>query len=147
MNTGKGLAALVALISIGVCHAADVYKWVDPDGRVIFGDKPPSDVQTQRLEIRTFSGAPDVGVDDGSAASNGVVMLSTEWCGVCKRARQYFASNGIAFTEYDVEKSAWGRAEFKRLSGRGVPIILVGKQRMNGFSAERFQQMLKAKDF
>ena len=36
------------------------------------------------------------------------------------------------------------RAEYDRLGARGVPVILVGTQRMNGFGEERLARMLKA---
>lgn len=69
-------------------------------------------------------------------------MLSTTWCGVCKQARAWLSQKGIPFDEYDVERSETGKAEYRRLGGKGVPIILVGNQRMNGFSADRLAAML-----
>ena len=50
---------------------------------------------------------------------------------------------GITYSEYDVEQSEIDRQEFRRLQGKGVPIILVGKQRMDGFSASKIKRMLK----
>jgi glutaredoxin len=72
-----------------------------------------------------------------------VKILTTTWCGVCKKAKAYLAGKGIYFSEYDVETSDIGRQEYKRLGGKGVPIILVGKQRMDGFSSSRLDEMLK----
>lgn len=43
--------------------------------------------------------------------------------------------------EYDVEKSSKGKRDFKRLGGTGVPIILVGQKRLNGFSWETFEKL------
>ena len=62
---------------------------------------------------------------------------------MCKQAKAYLAGKGIYFSEYDVETSDIGRQEYKRLGGKGVPIILVGKQRMDGFSSSRLDEMLK----
>jgi hypothetical protein len=45
------------------------------------------------------------------------------------------------FSEYDVDKSSKGKRDFKKLGGKGVPVILVGKQRMNGFSAGKFEKI------
>jgi glutaredoxin len=122
-------------------HAAEVYKWTGPDGRTHFGDRPDPGVPAEQMRIRSFSGTSDVTKNDSSAIA-GVVMLSTAWCGVCKRARQYLTSKGVAFTELDVEKSAAGRDEYRRLNGRGVPIILVGNQQMNGFDPARLDRLL-----
>jgi len=71
-----------------------------------------------------------------------VVMYATAWCPYCAKARAYFARTGTAYTEYDIEKSADARAEFKRLGGRGVPLILVGNEKMAGFNELAFESLL-----
>lgn len=73
------------------------------------------------------------------AAPPSVVMYATDWCGYCARARAYFARNGIAYVEHDVEKSAHAAAEFRRLGGRGVPLIFVGRERLDGFNELAFE--------
>lgn len=77
-----------------------------------------------------------------NAAPGPVVMYATSWCPYCAKARAYFGKKGIAYTEYDVEKSPAANAEFKRLGGRGVPLILVGREKMSGFSEEGFDALL-----
>jgi glutaredoxin len=74
-------------------------------------------------------------------AAQKVVMYATDWCPYCARARAHFRRNGIDYVEYDIEKSASARAEHKRLGGRGVPLILIGEQRMDGFSETRFDAL------
>jgi hypothetical protein len=59
------------------------------------------------------------------------------------KAKAYLAGKDIYFSEYDVETSDIGKQEYRRLGGKGVPIILVGKQRMDGFSSSRLDRMLK----
>jgi glutaredoxin len=71
-----------------------------------------------------------------------VKMYATSWCPYCAKARAYFSKRGIAYTEIDVEKSAEGLAEFRKLGGRGVPLIVVGAGRMNGYSEARLAQLL-----
>jgi len=71
-----------------------------------------------------------------------VVMYATSWCPYCAKARAYFAESGIAYVEHDVEKSARARAEFKRLGGRAVPLIVVGREKMNGFSEVGFEFLM-----
>jgi glutaredoxin len=57
------------------------------------------------------------------------------------QAKRHFKRNHIPYKEYDVEKSASGRRDYKHLNGSGVPVILLGNQRMNGFSPERFDPL------
>jgi glutaredoxin-like YruB-family protein len=71
-------------------------------------------------------------------------MYSTAWCGYCKKARKYFTSKGIAFIEYDIEKNARAKRDYDALGGKGVPVILVGKKRMNGFSPQGFDRIYKS---
>ena len=68
-----------------------------------------------------------------------VVMYATAWCPYCAKARDYFARTGTAYVEHDIEKSADARAEFKRLGGRGVPLILVGSEKLRGFNELAFE--------
>jgi glutaredoxin len=71
-----------------------------------------------------------------------VKMYATSWCPYCAKARAYFARRGITYVEVDIEKSREGRAEYDKLGARGVPVILVGSQRMNGFSEARLSNLL-----
>ena len=141
---------VLALLIIGMCHAeAEIYKWIGQDGQVQFGDRPPAEArqgaEPVKLRINTYE-APEIIYTapiekESKARRKRVVMYSAEWCGVCKRAERYFKKNKIPFREYDVEKSEKGRKEYKKLQGQGVPIILIGKSRMNGFSVPHFEQL------
>lgn len=83
--------------------------------------------------------APEPGATSGAKR---VVMFTTATCPACAAAKSYMARKGIQFEERDVNRSPEARAEFQRLGGRGVPLILVGDQKMEGFSAARLDQML-----
>lgn len=130
---------------------AGIYKWVDEGGKVHFGDRPPSTAssETVSLRINTIESVEVTPLTAGQQSNNEkssrkkVVMYSTEWCGVCKKAKRYFKAKGISYKEYDVERSTKGRRDYRRLKGRGVPIILVGNQRMNGFSEGRFESIYR----
>ena len=49
-----------------------------------------------------FSPPPDFSAQH----PEGVVLYATEWCGYCKKAREFFKQNNIAYVKYDIEKSA-----------------------------------------
>jgi glutaredoxin len=72
-----------------------------------------------------------------------VIMYSAAWCGVCKRAKAYFKRTKTAYQERDIDKSESARGEFKRLGGRGVPLILVGQRRLSGFSPDSFEKIYR----
>lgn len=51
--------------------------------------------------------------------------------------------NGIAFTEFNIQASPKARKQFDRLGGRGVPLITIGDEQLNGFTPKGFDQLLK----
>jgi len=73
-----------------------------------------------------------------------VTILSAQWCGQCTRAKAYMAKRKIDFEEWDVDKSDYARAKMNELGAKGVPVILVGKQKMVGFSEEGLEELLKS---
>lgn len=72
-----------------------------------------------------------------------IVMYSTRWCPYCYKAREYFKRHQFSYVEYDIEASAQNLADFRALNGQGVPLILVGNQRMQGFNPQSFEALLK----
>jgi glutaredoxin len=124
---------------------AEIYSWKDADGQVHFGDRPPAGQATEvvRPRISTIETAKIVPVK-AVAATAGVVMYSAEWCGVCKRAKRYFTEHGVRYDERDIDLNDGHRADFEALGGHGVPLILVGSQRMDGFDAGLFETLRAA---
>ena len=135
---------------------AEVYKWVDEEGRTHFSDAPPAEdkntaVESVEVRVNTFKhvsiedifpGLLDPG--EGTLQPPRVVMYSTEWCGVCKKAKRYFRKNGIPFKEYDIERNRRAERRFKKLGGNGVPLIRIGKKKMSGFSLSSFNSIYAA---
>ncbi len=136
-------AVLVASMSA----SAGVYKWTDAQGRVHYSDDPPPEAKAQQIKVKISSiqGPAVVStIRDTSAtkAKDKVRIYTAVWCGYCKRAKAHLAAKGVPYDELDVETSERGRSEFAQLSGRGVPVILVGSQRMDGFDANGLDAML-----
>lgn len=65
-----------------------------------------------------------------------VVMYGAQWCGYCAKARELFESKGIAYREYDIEKSSEAHRQFKALGGRGVPLIVIDDKVIKGYSKQ-----------
>ncbi|MAX56819.1 MAG: glutaredoxin family protein [Alcanivoracaceae bacterium] len=142
----KGLLSLLLFCLCAVAWSSGIYRWVDDQGNVHFSDSPSEAHASEslKLKINTFESVTydSLSVElPPSEKRHRVVMYSATWCGVCTKARRYFEANNIGFTEYDVETSQTGKAGFEKLNGKGVPIILVGDKRMNGFSAAIFETL------
>jgi glutaredoxin len=127
--------------------SAGIYSWTDENGKIHFGDRPPIDREADEITVRinTYESASEITPVDGLTASKSkIVLYTTQRCAYCRKAKQFLNRRNIKYTEYDVETSKKGRRDYKQLNGRGVPIILVGDQRMNGFSEERMASMLES---
>ncbi len=140
----RTLLCLLALFAGGLCQA-EIYSWKDAGGHTHFGDKPPagSGAEQVDLDINTVHNPQSASPATGTTGSRQVVIYTADWCGVCRKAKRYFMSNAIPYREYDVEHSAKGRRDYRRLKGSGVPIILVGEQRMDGFTPEGFDRLYR----
>lgn len=121
--------------------SAGVYKWTDAQGRIQYSDSPPPAAKATQLRLQTYTGPVEVSRAIG--ADGGVTIYTTEWCGVCQRAKAFLRQNGVPFREWDVEKTEYGSIKFKQLGGSGVPVITVGSEKMMGFDANRFMALWK----
>ncbi len=139
---------LLSLLVMGSWAQAEIYRWTDAQGRIQLSDKPPLNGGAEQVNLNRINTFEGVSVDEyeavapvGRGNSKRVIMYSTSWCGVCRRAKTFFQEKGIGYNELDIEKSGKARNAYDRLGARGVPVILVGNKRMNGFSAKRFMTL------
>ncbi len=144
---------LLVLLTTSCCFVvtnshADVYRWVDKNGKVHYSDKPNHKAEQLQLQPISSIATPVVELNPDakiiqSSRQQKVVMYSTAWCGVCRKARDFMRANKIRFVEYDIEKSASAKRAYDKHKAKGVPLILVGDSKMNGFSATKLMAMLE----
>jgi glutaredoxin-like YruB-family protein len=161
----KSLLTIILLLLSFSFAGAEMYQWIADDGSITFKDTPPPSTQ-KRKKVKVYSdsdfaAAPPVQPETAthkikqpaSSASqpatpkrerfNGTVdIYVTEWCGYCKQALSYMKSKGIPFTTYDIEKDSAAKQRHKDLGGRGVPLIIIGSNKMSGFSADNLEYYL-----
>lgn len=78
--------------------------------------------------------------------SDSVILFATDWCPVCKKAREYFEIHGIDYLEYDVEKSDAGMQEYKKISSEnGVPLVYYNGDYVLGFNENKIKRLLQDK--
>ena len=145
----RTLPAGLLILAAASAAAQPIYRWTDDKGRVQYGAQPPPNAKARPVEDRINSYTGPVLVQPAPAASRSVsapsgmvVMYSTSWCGYCKKARAYFDRNRIRYVEHDVEKSEAAHAEYKRLGGRGVPLIAYEGRLMTGFDERSFEALV-----
>lgn len=142
-NPMKMLFLSIPLLLVFSIAEAEIYKWKDADGKVHISDRKPEtgDAEIVKIKVNTYT---QVTYDKSTYdVGRKVIMYSTDWCGYCKKARAYFKKNNIPFTDHDIEKSSTARKKYEKLEATGVPVILVGDKRMNGFSENGFERIYK----
>jgi len=72
-----------------------------------------------------------------------ITMYSTEWCGVCKRARTYMHKQNIPFNDLDIEHDDAAKLRAQALNPRNsVPTITIDKELLIGFSPEALEERI-----
>ena len=164
-----GFCFMFCLFLAVATAGAEMYQWIDDNGAVTFKDTPPPPAKKGARKVKVyresdFDPAPPVpaapagrndrkGVTAAASSpapptpararfSGTVEMYETDWCGYCKQARNYMTSRGIPFVAYNIEQDSAAKRRHKELGGRGVPLIIIGTNRMSGFSPDTLEYYL-----
>lgn len=139
---------LVAVTAAGAAaQTAQVYRYTDKDGRVIYSDKlPPAEaknVQSKRLGANFIENS-EMPLAAQQAQERFPVTLYTFACGeVCQNAESLLNRRGVPFTTVNVEDPK-GAEQLKNLTGEmNAPVLQVGDKLVaKGFSEPRWQALL-----
>jgi glutaredoxin len=140
----KRLTGFLLLVLLPTLVSAEIYRWTDAEGRVHFSDEPHNTMPSEQVSVRVNSYESVTYESLGSYTppnDRRVIMYSTSWCTYCKKARNYFEKNRVRYVEYDIEESSRAKEEFDQLGGKGVPLIVVGRTKMSGFSEAGFREI------
>jgi glutaredoxin len=139
---------LTVLLLAATQANAQAYRWVDPQGRVQFGDAPPANAKSvTRTGARPESAAeapPQMPFEVMQAQKNFPVTLYT--APICKQycemARAALNRRGVPFTEVQV----WNQETLEQLKTKAgsdnVPALVVGRSTQSGFDPVRFDSLL-----
>jgi glutaredoxin len=145
--------ALLVLCSAVACAAgaAEMYRWVDKDGKVHYTDSPPP-ATARKVEEKNLGGNNAVSAGDlpyatRMAAKNFPVTLYVSNCGEpCTQARQHLAKRGIPYTAKNPASSQADTDALKKLVGSPqVPVLVVGgTSPLKGYDAASWDAALDA---
>lgn len=83
------------------------------------------------------------GAETTTLHSSSVVLYATDWCGYCKKTRQFFKDNNIAYVEFDIEKSVEGKKEYNQLKGKGIPLVVINGIVIRGYNPSLMKETLQ----
>lgn len=125
---------------LGATAQAEMYRWVDKDGKVHYTDQPPPPNEAKKVEEKKFGGNL---IQGGSlpyatqqAAKNFPVTLYTGDCGEgCIQAKAYLAKRGIPYNERLPGKNPADTELFKKISKESfIPLLQIGgSTQLKGF--------------
>ncbi len=154
------LIVLVIALSAATSFADTMYKSIKPDGRIVYSDRPPAEGRIEKTI--TFENLPSSTLPKETssyveqlkklrasapvvASRESVVLYSATWCGYCTKAKSYLAGKGVSYQEIDIDTSEGKSAFAQAGGGKGIPLLLVGSQRVQGFSAAAYDELFASR--
>jgi glutaredoxin len=64
-------------------------------------------------------------------------------CGHCRQLKAHLQRLKIPFQELDISRNRRAQTEFQRLGARGVPVLLIGDARLDGYDPKRVDKLLR----
>jgi glutaredoxin len=142
------VAGIVLAVSCGAA-SAQMYRWVDRDGRTHYTQTPPppdaKNVEKRPLAAGNAGAMPygDLPYASQNAARNYPVTLYTspECAGPCDLARALLVRRVVPFREISLQRQE-DLDRFKAAGGTQIPYLVVGSQKQNGYLEEAYSALL-----
>ena len=136
--------ALIALALAGAAHAqtAQVYRYTDTDGRIVYSDRAPppaaKNIQPKRLGANYIE-TSELPIATQQATDRFPVTLYTYDCGgICASAEALLNRRGVPDTTVIVTEGA-NAAKLQSISGeQRVPVLQIGDKVEKGFLDSRW---------
>jgi hypothetical protein len=128
-------------------QAENMYRWVDKEGKVHYGDQPTEDAMG--VEQRKFASPSAPGEDELSYSTRKakaefpITLYVTSNCGdICIQARAFLNKRGIPFTEKNLQTQVDVDTFKAKTGGNGIPALTIGKTLLNGFEIGQWNNEL-----
>ncbi len=160
MRSKHLLASMLLLVSI-TGSAQILYLGRDAAGNITTSSQPPADykpVPFTPLPPQSAQSAtqnqPSARVPSATAgrsgaamAPQGLVLYAADWCPYCRQARQYLKSQGIAYTEINIDTQDGSQAFATAVGNgrRGIPLMVSGQRQIRGFNVASYDAFFSAK--
>jgi glutaredoxin len=144
------LCLLAAALAVALAAQAqtNVYRWVDPDGKVHFSDAPPPADARDATQRRVGGGGPEDPqlpyATQIAVKRNPVTLYTAKDCGdACGKGRDLLSRRGIPFTERDAQGNPENQEALKKLIGAlYVPVLVVGENKLKGYDEDQWSASL-----
>lgn len=146
----RKIAGILAGCLMVACaaQAEGLYRWVDSEGRVHYGDRPAPDaakVQEKKFVVPQAASDEELLPYESRIAKQNfpVTLYVAENCGdMCVQARNLLTKRGVPFAEKIIATQAENEAFVKLTGSAGIPTLAVGRTYLKGFEAGQWHNEL-----
>jgi glutaredoxin len=153
------LALAAACVLATPSRGETLYKTIGADGRVEYTDRPPAEGKAAKtLNFADLPATPlpesvlpyreelqrslkDRLANAGKRTAD-PQLFTAVWCGYCRKTKSYLAQRGVAYREHDIDTPDGQLAFAQAGNASGIPLLLLGEQRVQGFSAAAYDALL-----
>ena len=141
-----------ALFTPDLGAACEAIAYRDPDteeSEEAAGNESQQNDQTPKVEynpdlISEILDELEGEYEDVSDPGPNVELYVTSWCTYCHKAKAFFRSKGIEFTEYNIEKDEEAaKRMLSHTKSRAVPFVIINGQTIQGYSIAAYEHALK----
>lgn len=134
-----------------VCNLAQaqMYKWVGPNGKIVYSDTPPP-ANAKKLASKNFEASSNVSTANlppelaTVVSKNPVVLYTAPNCAACNEGRNLLRQAGVPFTEKTV-KTNEDVDKLMQVSGdTALPYMQINKSKFKGLESNEWRSALKA---
>ena len=140
---------LCCCIAASLVQAAELYRWVDADGKVHYTDQQPpasaKKIEEKNLHSSTIN-TSELPYATQQAVKKSPVTLYANDCGEpCKQARDLLVQRGIPYATKNPQTSPADAEALKKLVGATyVPVLVVGNSVNKGYEKGTWDAALDA---
>lgn len=71
-----------------------------------------------------------------------IKIYTTDACGGCIQAKEYFKKNHIEYVEFNINKNSENRKELIGMGYMSLPLIIIDEEHVLGFDLKRIELLL-----
>ena len=138
---------LAPLLLLPVLAQAQMYRWIDDNGKVHYSDRIPmsgaKNLQRQAMPAEQSSSATLPYELQQAVKNFPVTLYTSESCrDACTQARELLNKRGVPYSEVAVRDEADVAQLKKRSGGNAVPVMTVGPELYKGFESGYYKDAL-----
>jgi len=143
----KYILFLLPFFLVETISAAEMYRWVDNNGKVHYTDtSPPLTAKSiQKKELGNQAGESQMPYSLQQAVKIFPVILYSSECGEpCSHATELLVNRGIPFSKKKPGKNPKDAEAFKKITDGelAVPVLVIGKDILKGFERNSWNNAL-----